>query len=53
MYLKTAVVMLGVKVEGEWIDALRGKCVDVLTDRTILSLVCVRILFIYVRKQLG
>jgi hypothetical protein len=39
MYLKTAVVMSGVKVEGEWIDALRGKCRDVLTDRTILSLV--------------
>jgi hypothetical protein len=45
MYLKTAVVMLGVKVEGKWIDALRGKCVDVLTDCTMLSLVCVMILF--------
>lgn len=47
MYLNTAVVMLGVKVEEEWIDALRGKCVEVLlTDRTMLSRACVRILFI-------
>jgi hypothetical protein len=45
MYLKTAVVMLGVKVDGEWIDALGSKCGDVLIDRTMLSLVCVRILF--------
>jgi hypothetical protein len=51
MYLKTAVVMLG--LEWEWVYArweVRGKCVDVLIDRTMLSLARVTVLFMECRK---